>query len=133
MTERVVVDASVVIAVLRQEPGGAAAAGRIQGALLSAVNLSEVLAKIAGYGTSMMAVMAYLESVKRVEIVPVDAELARVAAELLPFTKASGLSLGDRICLATALRERATVLTMDSAWDGLRLGIRIELVRPRKR
>ena len=132
MIERVVVDSSAVIAFIRADPGGAAVGPRLPGAYLTAVNYSEVLAKLAGYGVPIEEVSAYLESV-RVEIVPVDQELGRMAAALMPLTKGTGLSLGDRICLAAAQRLKAPVVTMDLAWAGLKIDVRVEVARLRRR
>jgi ribonuclease VapC len=39
------------------------------------------------------------------------------------------LSLGDRACLALALRRRLKVLTADTAWATIPLEIEIEVIR----
>ena len=46
----VVIDASAVLAILKDEPGAEVAITYVRGALLSAVNLSEVLAKASDLG-----------------------------------------------------------------------------------
>lgn len=57
-----------------------------------------------------------------IEVVDFNAAMARVAGELVAKTRAHGLSLGDRACLATALSLRApTVLTADRIWSRLAL------------
>jgi len=40
-----------------------------------------------------------------------------------------GLSLGDRACLALALREQAPVLTGDRAWSKVDVGVEVVLIR----
>ena len=41
------------------------------------------------------------------------------AGELVVLGRPLGLSLGDRLCLATALIHQAEVLTADAAWSQL--------------
>jgi len=45
-------------------------------------------------------------------------------------TRALGLSLGDRACLALARRLGAVALTADRSWLKLDLGVTIECIRP---
>ncbi len=54
---------------------------------------------------------------------------ARVTADLLPRTRALGLSLGDRACLALAMERKLPVLTADRAWKSLRVGVEIRVIR----
>jgi PIN domain nuclease of toxin-antitoxin system len=123
-----VFDASVVLAHIGGEPGSDGIDGLAVEALLSAVNLAEVLAKLAERGLSQsqadMIVYRY-----RFEVVPFDEELARQTGALRPATKSLGLSLGDRACLALAQRERLPILTADKSWARLDLGISIRVVR----
>jgi len=60
------------------------------------------------------------------------AEDAECAARLWPATRALGLSLGDRACLALGRRVGAPVLTTDRAWLDLAdpLDLAIRNVRP---
>jgi PIN domain nuclease of toxin-antitoxin system len=44
-------------------------------------------------------------------------------------TRAAGLSLGDRLCLAAARARQARVLTADRSWAGLDVGVEIEVIR----
>jgi PIN domain nuclease of toxin-antitoxin system len=48
---------------------------------------------------------------------------------LRPLTKASGLSLADRACLALAKRLDIPALTADRDWADLNLGIAVQLIR----
>jgi PIN domain nuclease of toxin-antitoxin system len=44
-------------------------------------------------------------------------------------TRAVGLSLGDRACLALALRRGAVALTADRAWERAGSGAGVEVIR----
>ena len=60
---------------------------------------------------------------------PFDESLALEAGFLRTSTRQYGLSLGDRACLALALREGAPVVTADRTWANLDLGIDIRVIR----
>lgn len=64
-------------------------------------------------------------------ILPFEAAHAEDSARLRPLTRAAGLSLGDRACLATARLCGVPALTADRAWARLpaETEVRIELVR----
>ena len=47
----------------------------------------------------------------------------------MPHTRALGLSLGDRACLALGLRGGLPVLTADHAWQQLTLGVVVQVIR----
>ena len=60
---------------------------------------------------------------------PFLAEDAALAAGMLAQTQQFGLSLGDRACLALALRRNVAALTADQEWSKLTLPIRIQVIR----
>ncbi len=62
-------------------------------------------------------------------MVEVSAAIASRAAELRLTTREYGLSLGDRICLATAEALSATAVTADRAWANVEVRVPIVLVR----
>ncbi|MFT3799424.1 PIN domain-containing protein [Microbacterium sp.] len=121
----VVVDASAVLAFLRDEPG----AERVEvalddGAVIGAANWSEVAQKVRLHGDGWPVSRALLESYGLV-IEPVTRADAEHAAAT--WRAGSGLSLADRLCLALGTRLGATVLTADTAWGG---EAPIEQIRP---
>ena len=124
-----VLDSSVVLAKFLGEPGAdaipddAVATGRI-----SAVNLSEVVAKLAERGVPSAQIAEVAETLRR-RSHAFDAEQAVAAGLLRPATLPAGLSLGDRACLALAQALGAPVLTADRAWAGLDVGLEIEVIR----
>jgi ABC-type antimicrobial peptide transport system ATPase subunit len=54
---------------------------------------------------------------------------AHIAGSLWQQTKALGLSLGDRACLALAIQLNLPVLTADKLWQQLDVGVAIQLIR----
>jgi ribonuclease VapC len=129
-----VLDASALLAYLRDEPGGRRVEeALLGGAALSAVNLAEVLGKLADAGEDPAAALRRLEEgglvPGAVEVVPFDAVDALETAALRLPTRGAGLSLGDRACLALARRLGLPALTTDGAWRTLRAGVRVEVVR----
>ena len=95
---------------------------------MSAVNATEVITRLIDRGASREQAREQLESYG-LAIRPFDESLAVEAGFLRPATRQYGLSLGDRACLALALRERIPVVTADRAWSQLDLGIDIQVIR----
>lgn len=56
-------------------------------------------------------------------------EEAERAADLYPLTRAYGLSLGDRACLATAALLAGTAVTTERVWSRAEHGVTIRLIR----
>lgn len=124
-----VLDASAVLAVLQQEPGQERVAEALdEGAAISAVNLSEVVAKLAAARAPEAGIRAKIAEL-RMDVSPFDADAAFAAGLLIPLTRAAGLSLGDRACIALGQRRGLPVLTADAAWAGLDLGVEITVLR----
>ncbi len=127
----IVYDASALLAVMFDEPGADAVLSFLAhpGGEVSAVNWSEVGAKLAERGLKESRIAAEL-SAFALEIVPFDESQAITAAALRPITRALGLSLGDRCCLALGRIRNARIVTADAAWAQLR-GFDIAPVRER--
>lgn len=126
-----VLDASVIVAYARREPGAALVAERLRDSdrvLVSAVNWSEAAAKLIEVGPSPALARRTLEGFAAdvVSFTEVDADAAAALAQL---GRPLGLSLGDRACLALAQRAGATALTADRSWAELETGITIESIR----
>ncbi len=121
-------DASAVLAMMFEEAGAERVAQCLPTAQISAVNLSEVIAKLHDNGMSPDKIALNLADLKAV-VIPFDQKLALRAGALRPSTRHLGLSLGDRACLATAEAHGLAVLTADKAWAKLDLDIPVELLR----
>ncbi|HWU48278.1 MAG TPA: type II toxin-antitoxin system VapC family toxin [Asticcacaulis sp.] len=123
-----VLDASALLAMLLYEPGRETVLAALKGAAVSAVNMSEVYAKIAEKGLDMEAARKAFSTLP-FEVTPFDEAHAFLAGQLRVATRAYGLSFGDRACLATAMLAKRAVLTADRAWLRLDLGIDIVAIR----
>lgn len=128
-----VLDASAILACLNNEPGGMAIASLTYEArcMVSAVNLTEVLTRLLDWGMTAAEAHQAATSIE-FEIIAFDAALARRCAELRAATRAKGLSLGDRACLALAECVGAPVYTADRPWLDLAgpLQLDIRCIRP---
>lgn len=127
---RIVLDASALLALTRREQGADKVAAILADSVMSTVTLSEAVGYYARSGASEAEIRALLD-VLRIERVPFDEGLAYIAGLLLPKTRPAGLSFGDRACLALALRMGAKALTADRAWSRVAtdVGVEIELIR----
>lgn len=123
-----VLDASALLAWLRDEDGAGQVDEHIEGGVIGAVNLSEVAQKISQRGGDGSRAAAEVLGMGLV-LTPFAGEDALATAELWPHTHAQGLSLGDRACLALARRLDCPALTADQAWKTLDLDVEIQLIR----
>jgi ribonuclease VapC len=129
-----VLDASAVLAYLNREAGAEVVADMVQsGASLSAVNFAEVLSTASDRGVLPERLIARLTEAGLLEgAIAVElftAEDAGTVGDLRPATRAAGLSLGDRACLALARRLEVPAATADTAWAELDVGVEIVLIR----
>ena len=121
-------DASALMAVVLNEPGADVVIRELREAIIGAVNLSEVVAKLVDRGGTEEAIRHRMELLS-LDVRPFDAELAYQAGLLRMATRHRGLSFGDRACLALGRREDVPVLTAERAWADLDVGVRIVVIR----
>jgi ribonuclease VapC len=121
-----VVDASVVLAWLQDEPGADEAEPMLMEGLIGAANWSEVLQKAKQHGAPVDVVARLLASFG-LTVVDVTSEDAEVAARL--WRAGGALSLADRLCLALGVRSEFVVATADAAWAGVDDGPQVVVVR----
>lgn len=127
----IVLDASAVLALLQDETGADAVEDAIdEGAVISAVNLSEVLAKMVDAGSSADSAADLIVSLF-VDVTPFGLESAREGARIRSIVRPAGLSLGDRACLALARSRGLPAITADHAWldHASTLGVEIRSLR----
>ena len=120
-------DASALMAVLRDEPGAAAVEAVLDHAAVSAVNLSEVQAKLVERGTP--AEIAWSAGRPRPRRGRLDALQARLAGDLRPLTRARGLVACRPRLPRAGSGPGLPAMTADRAWAGLEIGIEIWTIR----
>jgi PIN domain nuclease of toxin-antitoxin system len=125
---RYVYDSSALLAIILGEPGADVASANIANAMVSSVNLAETFSRAEDKGIPVDKTERFLMG-KEVRFVDFDSDLARVVGTMRTKTRSRGLSLGDRACIALALRERATIVTADRVWAELDLPCKVELIR----
>lgn len=121
-----VVDASVVLAWLQDEPGADEAEPMLMEGVIGAANWSEVLQKARHHGAPTGTVSRLLASFG-LKVEPVTQDDAELAAEL--WRPSTAISLGDRLCLALGLRLAIVVATADAAWLGIDGGPAVRIIR----
>jgi len=129
-----VLDASALLAHLRDEPGADVVAEAIaSGAVISTVNLAEVFSRVADRGVDPAKLAAELTQSGLLDgaitVEPFTVADAIDTGRLRPLTRDAGLSLGDRACLALARRLDAPALTADTDWQGVACGVELRPIR----
>lgn len=129
---KAVLDASALLAYLFDEPGADGVAQALaSGASMSAVNFSEVLAKLEDRGIGVDVAVGDFQRLgilDAMSIVDFTSLLAEEAARLRSATRGMGLSLGDRACLALAKTLGLAAWSADSSWAEVP-GVTVRLIR----
>lgn len=124
----VILDASAMIALIFDERGAERVLPHARGSKILAINFSEVVARVIAIDGATQRAEVAADRLE-IEIVPFTREHARLTAEMQPRTKSIGASLADRACLAFAAASGEPVLTADTDWDKVDLGIDIRQIR----
>lgn len=125
---KVVLDASAVLALLQNEKGAEKVASALPESVCSPVNYAEIVGKLLDAGMPEEAVHEVMENLK-IDVIPLGKDDAYGIGALYPVTKALGLSLGDRACIALGRALKRPVLTADRAWSRASLPVEVRNVR----
>ena len=123
-----VLDASAVLAVMLEERGAEQIRKLLPGAVIGAVNLAEVVAKLQERGAPDETIDRNIARFG-LPVIPFDEAQAMAAGKLRARTKERGLSLGDRSCLALAMARGLPTVTMDRSWASLDIGAKVIVAR----
>ncbi|KQN04088.1 type II toxin-antitoxin system VapC family toxin [Sphingomonas sp. Leaf25] len=125
----VVLDASAVLALVRDEPGADMVAPHVGRAAISAVNLQEVIKELLLSGLDETTTRELLDEL-RLDVRAHDVEAAYAAAALHSQTHQYGRGLGDRSCLALAVQLGVPALTADREWKKVKArNLKVEHIR----
>lgn len=123
-----VVDSSAVLALLWGEPGGQDNWQLIVGSHIGTVNFQEVLVKLIDRGRTLAEAL-HDAAAANLTVHPHAAGHAEASAGLRSATRALGLSLGDRSCLALGAALGLPVVTADRTWTKLDVGVQVLTIR----
>lgn len=123
---RFLFDSSVVIAILRRETGYQNGEKYISHGAISAVNWAEV-AGFMGRNNAPVDIIQQTLAKYPLKVLPYEEDLVVPTGYLTAGRKRLGLSLGDRACLATAIKYKLPVLTADRVWKELEKELRLDI------
>ena len=133
MSQVTVLDASAVLAFLQAEAGHELVRVALQNehCFVTAANQSEIISKALDKGIAPSNLDTLLHELGYV-VIEVSATDGALAGWMRNDTRDFGLSLGDRLCLASAKRLKANVLTADRVWLNVAtiLDVNIICIRP---
>lgn len=123
-----VLDSSVILAIVRGEAGEEKALRLSRDAVISTVNVAEVVTKCIEKAYPVEVALQVIQSAG-IMAIDFDYDLAVLAGRLQRSAPKGVLSLGDCACIATAIKIGGTAVTADRVWTTLDLGCKIELIR----
>lgn len=128
---KVVLDSSVLLAILNGEPGAEIFTKKpslLANSTISAVNLAEAYSKVMTLGGDPVEAWDTITA-PVTDVVPFDTDQAEIIGRLVSLTRSRGLSLGDRACLGLGIALKSPVYTTDRAWKDLKVGVTIHVIR----
>ncbi|AIL13493.1 hypothetical protein IM40_08335 [Candidatus Paracaedimonas acanthamoebae] len=129
MNNNVILDSSALLALLKNEPGSDIVESLLGNIIMSSINVTEVATVLLDSEMTLQecqdTVLPFISA-----IMPYDEELASLTADLRKQTKAYGLSLGDRSCIALGQKMKLPIYTADKTWGELQIeNVGIKLIR----
>jgi len=116
---RYLLDASALIALIRNEPGAERVKEVLDSSQIHALNLAEVVRKMISKRMPPAEVRNLLEDLHLTVVEQLGLEQAYAAGQLAAERRDLGLSLGDAVCLTAAKAMDMTAITADRSWSGL--------------
>jgi len=125
---RYVLDSSALIALINNESGSERVKKALSGSIMSAVNVSEVVAVLTRLNIPQEKIHALISNLVHA-VIPFNEEQAFIAGYLYSKTQAKGLSFGDRACLSLGKTRNLAVLTSDKKWSEVNCGVKVDVFR----
>lgn len=118
------------LALLFGEPGTEVVRAHLRTGVIGAANLAEVLAKLSDHGLPIQEAVRAV-AILGLDVVPMTDKQAQSSAAMRASTRAAGLSLGGRACLALASELNACALTADRDWAKIAeaVGVAVQVIR----
>lgn len=126
---KVVFDASALIALFAKENGYRLIKKHMKDGIISSVNIAEVYKyciETQGLTEEEAKTLIRLSDIRIIDFCP---DQALISAKICNKTKAYGISLGDRACIALAMLRNYPILTCDKIWQKLDLDIEFIMAR----
>ena len=127
----IMLDSSALLALCLNESGADSverAIGASTQVFMTTANLAESTSRLLRMQWTVHEVETAIRDLD-IQVVRDELALALLAGELHARTRHCGLSMGDALCLAAALREAWPVFTADRAWSTLELEIPVVVIR----
>ena len=122
-----VLDSSAILAWLQEEPGHERVSALLPDAIVTSANWAEILQKARQHGADPYEVGLLLRSLG-LGVMDVTREDGERAAWI--WKKGLPLSLGDRLCLAVAIRLQLPAVTTDTVWSKASIDdVEVEVLR----
>ena len=128
MPDQHLLDASALLALLKDEPAAPDVASLRKGAHIHAANLVEVMTKLIQLGAEDL--LPHLRQMNLDVVSTMSYDEVEACGRLHAATRSKGFSLGDCICLATAAARGWVAVTREKLWQevGDARGIRVLVV-----
>lgn len=126
---KIIFDASALIALFAKEEGYLFIKKHMKDAVISSVNIAEVYKyciEVQGLQKDDAETVIKLSDIK---IIDFGHDQALISANIINKTKAHGLSLEDRACIALAIFKNYPILTYDKIWKKLELDVQFIMAR----
>ena len=127
---RHLLDASALLALIRNEPGEDRVKAVLDDSAIHAINLAEVVRKMISKGMSASEAETLLADLNLDVIESFSEAQAYALGRLTPEAQRLGLSLGDCVCLTVAASNGATAMTAERRWSEIK-GLNAEVVQIR--
>lgn len=124
-----VMDSSSLLALTRGERGFETVQELIhrEDCVISSVNMAEVGTKLIEYGLPPGELPRIVQQLQ-IDVIDFNTEQAILSAQMRPLTRAAGLSMGDRACLALTKLVAGIAVTTDQAWQDVRISADVQVL-----